>query len=87
MNNERRKEISKVATKFDAIKGALEEISTDLERIRDEEDEYKESIPENLQNTDRYHTSDNAIDKLTEAQEYVQEAIDNVPDCLDSAAE
>lgn len=87
MNNARRKEINRVLAKFTAIQGALEEISSDLARLRDEEEEYKEAIPESLRDSDRYHAADSAVDKLTEAQEYIQEAIDYVPDCIEAAAE
>ncbi len=60
MNNERRKRIKKVIT-------TLSECSSELESIKDDEDDARESMPENLQNSDRYEESENCSDVIGDA--------------------
>lgn len=74
MNKERRKRIDEIASQIGAL-------LCDLEEVRDEEQEYMDNMPENLQQSDRYYAAeeavsnlDSAIDSLTEAIDYANEA-------------
>ena len=69
MNKERRTQIKQLTNELEDIKTKLKYISRKEEGILD-------NTPENLQGTDRYYESENAIDVLND-----------VVDCLESAIE
>lgn len=71
MNKVRRKELQNL---FDIISEAQEQ----LEALRDEEDEYKENIPENLQGSERYEIAEAAVDALDSALDSLQDALDSI---------
>jgi len=54
MNNKRRKSLSILHDK-------IEEIKTELETIRDGEQEYVDNIPESLQSSDKYEAAESAV--------------------------
>lgn len=68
MNKERRNEIKKI------IKN-VEEIRSNIELILDDEQDYYDNMPENLQGGDRGITSEEAIDNLQEAINNIEETI------------
>ena len=68
MNNARRKKIRTIAEQ-------LGEIMTELEMLKDEEEEYLNNIPENLQSSERYELAENAIDNIDSACDKLDEAI------------
>ncbi len=66
-------------------RGALREIIdkiTDardaLEMLKDEEEEYRDNMPENLQGSERFQTADEACESLYEAVSQLEEAVDNI---------
>jgi flagellar biosynthesis chaperone FliJ len=74
MNNPRRKALEKIAVK-------IEELQNELKEIMDEEEEYRDNMPENLQGSERYEIADEAcnamqtaIDSLGEAMASIEEA-------------
>lgn len=69
MNKIRRKAI-------DALNDRLEELLSDLEAIYDEEQEYLDSIPENLQGSERYEIAESAVENLDSTISSIQEALD-----------
>lgn len=71
MNKIRRNELHKL---YELISSAKEE----LENIRDDEDEYKENIPENMQSSERYEKAESAVYTLEEAVSYLEQAIDSI---------
>ena len=71
MNKVRRKELQNL---FDIISAAQEQ----LEALRDEEDDYKENIPENLQGSERYEIAEAAVDALDSALDSLQDALDSI---------
>jgi flagellar biosynthesis chaperone FliJ len=73
MNNPRRKRLQKI---YDTIESALAE----LEEIMDEEQDYLDNIPENLQGSERYEKSEEIIDNL-------EGAVSNLEDVMDSIEE
>lgn len=64
MNRVRRNEIRNIIEK-------LRECSDDLSRVKDDEDSSRDNIPESLQGTERYYSSEECSDKI-------EEAIDNI---------
>lgn len=68
MNKTRRKAI-------EALLDRLEELQSDLEAIYDEEYEYLDNIPENLQGSERYETAEAAVENLDNALSNIQEAL------------
>lgn len=76
MNAKRRKEIEKVIEK-------LEEAKADIECLKDEEEEYRDNIPENLTGSERYEIADNACDNLDSAYDSLDEVIDYLNDAVE----
>lgn len=69
MNAERRKTI-------DQIVESLREPLTDTENVKEEEEEYLESMPENMKDGDKGSAAQESIDNLDSAYNSIQEAID-----------
>lgn len=57
MNKVRRKRVEDVIQK-------IEELKAEVEEILDEESEYRDNIPENMQQSERYENADNNCDNL-----------------------
>lgn len=71
MNKVRRTQIQRVS---DSISNIIAEIET----IRDEEDETRESMPENLVGSERYETSEVASDTLQDAIDLLEESVERL---------
>lgn len=71
MNANRRKELQKV---WDS----LCEIEATLESLRDDEQDYLDNIPENLQSSERYEIAESAVDSLDSALSSLEEAMDYI---------
>lgn len=67
MNKQRRKEI-------EDLHDDLQNLQERLETIMEEEEEYKDNLPENMLN--RIEQSENAICSMVEATECIAEALD-----------
>ncbi len=76
MNKERRKSLREIQSK-------LERLGQDLEVLKEEEEEYRDNMPENLQESDRYQRADEVCDLLQEALEN----LDNAYQQIEEAAE
>lgn len=68
MNNTRRKQLRKWLED-------MEEIKSELETIVDDEQDYYDNIPENLQGSQRACDSEESIDQMNEAISSIEEAI------------
>ena len=75
MNKARRCSIEKAVDNMDTIKQILED-------ILDEEQEYYENIPENLQCSERALSSQDAIEYILEAIENLDCAISGLTDAI-----
>lgn len=75
MNKARRKVLQEI---YNIISDAKD----DLEVVFDEEEEYKENIPENLQNSERYEKAEEATDNISLALSSLEEALDYINDIL-----
>ena len=71
MNKVRRTQIQRVS---DSISNIIAEIET----IRDEEDEARESMPENLVGSERYETSEVASDTLQDIIDLLEESVERL---------
>lgn len=71
MNAERRKALAE-------IQDRISDICSDLEAIKDEEDEYMENIPENMQSGERYEKAEEAVNALESALDSLEEARDYI---------
>jgi len=73
MNNARRKQIAELVEQIDNLKTSLEDIQNDEECYRDE-------MPENLQGSERFENSEEASDMMEAAMDSLGEAADNLTD-------
>ncbi len=69
MNKERRTQIKKLTNE-------LEDVKTKLKYILRKEEGILDNTPENLQGTDRYSESENAIDVLDDVVDNLESAIE-----------
>lgn len=68
MNNTRRKELQAIIDKLEDLKG-------DLELLQEEEEEYRDNMPENLQGSERYEMAEEAISNIEEAVSGLEDVI------------
>ena len=75
MNKIRRKTLQEL---YDIIADAKD----NLDEVRDEEDDCKENIPENLQGSERYEIAEAAVDALESAISSLEEALDSIEEAM-----
>lgn len=71
MNSSRRNNIRQIIKR-------LNEIGLEIESVKDEEQDYLDNIPENLQMSQKYYISEEAIYSLEEAKDSIEEAIESL---------
>lgn len=71
MNKERRNRISVVNSRLNVL-------AEELEHIKEEEENYYDNIPENLQGSMRAEESEEAIDLLDEVVDKIEEIVDQL---------
>ncbi|NBK25358.1 MAG: hypothetical protein EOM68_25465 [Spirochaetia bacterium] len=76
MNKERREKLTKLQEQLDGI-------STDIEALRDEEQEAMDNMPESLQGSERYEAMESAVSYLDDVLSSLEEA----SSCIESAME
>lgn len=76
MNKIRRKALQEIYDK-------LSDLQEELETIKDEEDESRENMPENLQGSERYEQSETASGNIDEAMEYLSSACDSIESAME----
>lgn len=76
MNKIRRKALQEIYDK-------LSDLREELETIKDEEDESRENMPENLQGSERYEQSEAASGNIDEAMEYLSSACDSIESAME----
>ena len=60
------------------IKDQIEMLRCTLEQLAEEEEEYRDNMPENLQGSERYEKADEACDSLDEAINNLEEAVSSI---------
>jgi hypothetical protein len=68
MNKQRRKLLQEAIAKLDHAQ-------SDVFTASDEEQEYVDNMPENLQESDRYYTAENTANELSEVADEIAELI------------
>lgn len=76
MNNDRRKEIRSVISE-------IEKSMDVIENILEDEDVYRDLIPENLIESKRYEDSEEASNNLQFALDSLEDVIDNLQEIVD----
>lgn len=71
MNKERRKQIAVIVNRISGI-------VSDLEMVKDEEDDYRDNMPENLQGSTRYDDSEEASNAMQDAINSLEEAVSSL---------
>lgn len=71
MNNTRRKALSEIKDKIDDLR-------VNLELLLEEEQDYRDNIPENLQGGERYEKADEACDNLSDVMDGLDEVISDL---------
>ncbi len=75
MNETRRKKLRSIVHQLENVQG-------DIENVLDEEDEARENMPESLQETDRYTTSEEASEAMDMSIDSIGEAISAIEDII-----
>lgn len=81
MNNMRRKEIEETMKELSILANKLAEVVETINRINEDEEEYRDNVPENLQESDRYYASEEASCSIEEAINY----LDDLPEYINDA--
>lgn len=76
MNRKRRARISATKSEIQKLTEALKVLESEVEEIGQEEQDCLDSIPENLQNSDRYFESEDICDNLDTAVDNLSEVIE-----------
>ena len=71
MNNARRKNLESIHNK-------IEKIIEGIGEYKQEEEDYKDNMPENLQGSEKREKAESACDELDECIERLEEAISNI---------
>lgn len=71
MNKERR-------ARLRLAKNKLSEILEEIESILSDEDEMRDNMPENLQNSDRYEESERCSEAMEATVGHIEDAIDSI---------
>lgn len=76
MNNARRSKLNKLHSK-------LEHMWVELEELKDEQENYIDSVPESLQSTDRYEGAVASWDCLSSAYDSIEKALMNIIEAIE----
>lgn len=77
MNKARRNELTEV-------KNLIYDAYDKLESAKDDEEEYKDNIPENLQGGERYEAAEEAVYLMEECLDQLDRVIDSLSDIIDA---
>ena len=76
MNKDRRKQIKTEETDASEIVSKVEDMVSNLEEIRDEEQEYLDNMPENMQDGEKGDIARAAVESLESVIDALQELVD-----------
>ena len=71
MNKVRRETLQGISIK-------LEDLKSDIESLRDEEQEYADNMPDSLQGSEKHDTAENAISSMDEAIDNLDSVINEI---------
>lgn len=78
MNKARRKEIKKAIALFNEGQAKVSEARDILEACKDEETEYRENMPESLQDSEKAQKADESIDAMESADSFIENALEEI---------
>ncbi|WP_368273961.1 hypothetical protein [Intestinimonas butyriciproducens] len=76
MNKIRRKNLQSIIDQLEELKGSLENLQV-------EEEEYRDNIPENTQESERYEKADASCDNLSGAVDNLEEVISSIETAIE----
>ena len=71
MNKDRRKILAQLQERLEAIKD-------EIQSVLEDEEEYRDNMPENLQGSEKYEKADNACDNLSYAVDSLEDVISSL---------
>ena len=71
MNKARREALAKIGE-------AIEEAKSDIEMLRDEEQEYLDAMPESLQSSEKHDIAENAVSSMDDAINSLEEVVSSI---------
>lgn len=77
MNKNRKNELINLNEQIEVLKSRLED-------ILNEEQEYYDNVPENMQSGERYENSENAISEMESAISSLDEAMENISTIIEN---
>lgn len=87
MNKERRKAIEDIKKNLEALNetnvitelvGNIQTVIDDIESVKCEEEDYKDNMPENMQQGERYSRAEEVVGYLEEAMSALQNLVDEL---------
>lgn len=87
MNKERRKRIAELIAKLETLDSDLSSLHSDVEEIAEEEREYFDNMPDNMQQGEKGEAADTAANNLSEAKDALETARDEIGTALDKLTE
>ena len=84
MNKARRKELNKAIEILEGFADKIYDAKDIVETCKDEEEEYRDNMPENLQGSDKYSLAYEACDNLEQAYDYLEEVEEKINDIISS---
>lgn len=87
MNALRRKNLTAIISAIEDLRSQLDDQATDLEELKDEEVEYFENIPENLQSSEHYERAETSSSALEEAYDTLYDLVSQLEDVISSIEE
>ena len=76
MNKTRRKALQSIIEQIEELKGTLED-------LQQEEEEYRDNMPENLWNSERYERAEEAISNIEDAVSALEEATSSIESAIE----
>ena len=71
MNNTRRKALKNILDQFEVLMSSLE-------NLQQEEEDYRDNMPENLQGSKKYEKADEAVSNLEDAVNSLEDVISSI---------
>lgn len=87
MNKARKQSVARSIEKLREISSALSNVKDFVERDNDDEQDYYDNAPENLQNSERYTLSDEALSSFENAMNALDDASSSVEDAIEALEE
>lgn len=73
MNAHRRKALEKLSSELETLVALIADIRSELETIRDEEQEYMDNMPESFQGSEKYEVASQAVSTMEDAISALEE--------------